>query len=222
MKASPILAVCLVFDAARSFFGMFWFFGPALAAAYCTTATSNTLATWTFGLLETKAAAAICATGAAAAGSLLSAPLILFGTVMGMAVGLMGWLVIGLVIMMTNARIFKDHAGHSFLFIFGLGLSEIPLIGVLPALTGSTLRMYHTQIKSDKESLRKYVAENANTQLQERRQQSAEMTQLQEARLNQIQQQNAAQEEMDDEEQSENEESAVRGENIPDELREAV
>lgn len=240
MKASPVLAVCLMFDAARLFFGIFWFFGPALAAAYCTSEVGGTLAKWTFGVLGTKTAAAVCTTGAAAAGSLLSAPLILFGTVMSMAVGLMGWLVIGLVIIMTNSRIFKDHAGHSFLFIFGLGLSEIPLIGALPALTGSTLRMYHTQIKNDKESVKRYATEHAAAQLQERRQQATEMVQLQQTRLNQIQRQNAEREEMYDEEQSENEASAEvsaevlhfpskrtqkevsKKSNIPDEVREAA
>ncbi len=213
-KALPVIAISFVFDALRSFFGMFWLFGPALAAAYCTAVASDTLATWTFGLLGTKTAAAACATSAAAVGSLLSAPLIIFGTVMGMAVGLFGWLTIGLVIMMTNARIFKEHAGHSFLFIFGLGLSEVPLIGALPALTGSTLRMYHTQIKSDKEALKKYEKGNADAQLQERREQAAELMQNQNMQLAQA----AQQAEVDNETYAE----AERAEEIPDELREAA
>jgi hypothetical protein len=238
-RALPVIAVSFVFDALRSFFGMFWLFGPALAAAYCDTALSDTLATWTFGLLGAKTAATACAAGATVAGSLLSAPLIIFGTVMGMAIGLFGWLTVGLVLMMTNSRIFTEHAGHSLMAIIGLGVSELPLIGALPALTGTTWKMYHSQIKADKEAMEKYEKKNAATNLQERRQQAAELMQIQESRLDQVQQQNAAQEEMYGEEQEDSESedeqtnvirfpsertygSAVRKQNIPDELREAA
>ena len=199
-RALPVLAASFVFDALRSFFGMFWLFGPALAAAYCTAVVSGTLETWTFGLLGTKTAAAACTVAGAAAGSLLSAPLIIFGTVMAMAVGLFGWMTIGLVIMMTNARIFKEHAGHSLLSIVGLGISELPLIGALPALTGTTWRMYHTQIKTDEKAMEKYEKENAAEQLQERREQAAELMQFAQAE----------------------QQAAANAEEIPDELHEAA
>lgn len=239
-KAVPALAIAGIFDALGFLFGMFWLFGPALAAAYCTAVAGETLATWTFGLLGTKTAGAACAAGAMAAGSLLSEPLIMFGTAMAMATEFFGWLAIGFVLMMTNARIFKEHPSHSFLFGASLGLSEIPLIGSLPVLTGATVRMYYSQIKKDKEILEKHKKESANTQLQDRRQRAAELMQIQESRLNQAQQQNAAaQEEMYGEKQEDGGSedgktnvirfpsekvygSAVRRQNIPDKLRKAA
>ncbi len=230
-RARPVLAISFVFDALRLFFEMFWFFGPALAAAYCTSVASGTLATWTFGSLGTKAAAAACSTVAAAGGSLLSAPLIIFGTVMAMAVGLFGWLTVGLVLMMTNSRIFTEHSGHSLMSIIGLGVSELPLIGALPALTGTTWKMYHAQIKTDAEAMKKYEKENAAAKLQERRQQAAELMQIQGARLNQVQQQDAEQEDDESEGMQTNVirfpserayGSAVGKQNIPDEMREAA
>ncbi len=196
-KAAPVLAISAIFDALGFLFGMFWLFGPALAAAYCTAVAGETLATWTFGLLGTKTAAAVCTAGAATAGSFLSEPLIIFGTVMAMATELFGWLTIGLILMMTNARIFKEHQSHSLLFVSSLGLSEIPLIGSLPALTGATIKMYHAQIKKDKEILLKHKKESANAQLQERRQQAAKLMQAHYAK-------------------------AANAERIPDELREAA
>lgn len=197
-KAIPILAVAAVFDTLRYFFLSFWLFGPALAGAYCTAVASDTLATWTFGLLGTKTAAAACATGAAAAGSLLSAPLIIFGTVMGMAVGLFGWLIVTFAIFRTDKRVFGENPLAILWLGEGLGASVFIM----------TVGVYRTQIKKEAEVLEKYQKEHATAQIQERRARAAELMQLAQA----------AQQEADNETYAE----AERAEEIPDELREAA
>lgn len=166
-KALPILAIGFVFDALRFLFEQFWFFGPALAAAYCAAKTSDVAIIG--GLLE-KA----CVAGAATLGYFSGPELTVFGFVMAMAIGLLGWLTVGLALRMTNARIFKEHPGHFLWFIFSFGIAETPIIGAFPAFTSIILKMYYAQIKKDKESLRKYANENAAAQLQERRQRAAE------------------------------------------------
>src|SRR3989338_4424320 len=95
MGASPILAISIVSDALGFFFAMFWFFGPALAAAYCVAETTDVAVIG--GLLSTA-----CAVVAAKTGVLLSASLTTFGTVMDMAIGLFGWLAVGLWLIRTN------------------------------------------------------------------------------------------------------------------------
>lgn len=177
MKASPVLAVCFVFDAVRFVFEQFWFFGPALAAVYCTANVGGVVSTWSAGLLGTKTAAAVCGASATVVGSLGAPAIAAFGVVMAIAVGLFGWMTAGLMLMMTNARIFKENEGHALWFGFSLLISEVPIIGSLPALTGVTVKMYSTQIKKDKESLKKYEKETAAARLQEQNQQTAYLMQ---------------------------------------------
>ena len=75
----PVLVLCVIFDALRAFFSMFWFFGPALAALYCTSKVSGAIGETAGGLF--------CGTGAAVAGFYGFVPAAIFGTVMAMAVG---------------------------------------------------------------------------------------------------------------------------------------
>lgn len=213
-KALPVLAVSFVFDALRFLFEQFWFFGPALAAAYCTAQASGAVAKWTFGLLGAKTAAAACTAGAAVAGTFLSEALVAFGIVMAMAVGLFGWLVVGLILMMTNSRIFKQHPGHSLWLVSSLLISELPLIGSIPAFTITIIKLYRTQIRNDKEDMEKYEKENAAAQLQERQRQSAEIMHARNMQLMQAQEQEVIDEERYNEEAADEE--------IPDGVREAA
>src|SRR3989344_3818571 len=80
-KALPVIIVAGILDAIRMFFTMFWFFGPAIAAAYCTSEASD----WVGSLWGLTATA--CAAGAIAAGSAVSEVTASFGTIMAMAVG---------------------------------------------------------------------------------------------------------------------------------------
>lgn len=164
-KAAPVLVVCLVFDAIGFFFELFWFFGPALAGVYCTVKVSS----WVGSLWGTTAT--VCAAGATALGYFGAGPLGAFGVIMATAVGLFGWLTIGAWLMITNSRIFKENA---LWFASSLGVTEIPLIGMLPALTAMTWKMYRRQINTEKAALKKYDQEQAAAQAEERQRRIAE------------------------------------------------
>jgi len=194
-KATPVLVVCAIFDALRFMCEMFWFFGPALAAAYCAAHVGDTLASWTFGLLGTKTAAIACSATAAALGAAaveITAPL---GVILAIAVGLVGWLTIGLWIVMTNSRILKENEGNAIWFVASLLISEIPIVDVFPALTVTVWRMYRVQIRKEKKALQEYEKKHADEQRQEHNQQTAELMQArgeQEAQIAQTQAQEAA------------------------------
>lgn len=181
-KASPVLIIAVIFDALRIMFEQFWFFGPALAAAYCTAKVSGTVGT----IGET-----LCSAGAGAAGYFGSPAIIAFGAVMAIAVGLFGWMTIGLMLIMTNSRIFKENEGQALWFVGSLLLSATPIIGTIPGFIGATGKMYHTQIKKDKENLAKYEKEQAAQKAQERNQNILEFQQARATQLEQAEQQEA-------------------------------
>ena len=149
-KAMPVLVLCVIFDALRAFFSMFWFFGPALAALYCTSTTSGWVGS--LGGLTTAA----CTAGAGALGFYGFVPAATFGTVMAMAVGLIGWLTVFLIQLINNAGIFKENFAMIIRILLGLLLSEIPIINALPSLTILNATMFHIQIKKGKEELKKW------------------------------------------------------------------
>jgi|CXWL01.1.fsa_nt_gi hypothetical protein len=204
-KATPILVIAFIFDAIRFMFDMFWFFGPIFAAVLCINGANTSLET-SLGDTGGQVVAAICG-GVAVAGGIVASPvLISFGVVMAMAVGFAGWIMLGLITMMTNARMFKENAGNLLWFVGGLMMSEVPIINGLPAFTVSMARMYHNQIKKEKAALKAYTATRAAELAQERQQQMAQLTQVQNRQA--IQMQEAANEEQYDE--------------IPEEAREAA
>jgi len=182
MKALPILAIAGIFDALRGFFEMFWFFGPALGAVICTAAGNNILGT-TMATVGGKAVASGCAAAAGAAGYFGSAAFVALGSVMAIAVGLAGWLAVGLILILFNGRIFKANEYHTLWFVFSLLLSEVPVIGSFPALIVIVWRMYRTQIKKDEEVMKKYQKETEMALFQERNQKIAEFMQARNAEL---------------------------------------
>ncbi|MHB8710295.1 MAG: hypothetical protein ACYC6X_01940 [Minisyncoccota bacterium] len=198
-KASLVLIFCLIFDAVRFMFSQFWFFGPAMTAIYCTSKVGGWIGSVS-GLTATA-----CTAGAVAAGTVGVVPIEVFGAVMAIAVGLLGWMVIG-AMLMANARIFKANAGNALWFVVSLGVSEIPFIGALPALTVTVWRMYAAQIKKEKAELLKYEEAQAETQQQEREQEAAQIMQFRDAQLAQAEEQEAANED----------------DYIPDEVRKAA
>lgn len=228
-KAAPVLAVCVVFDALRFFFEMFWFFGPTLAAAVCAAKGAD---------LAGKAGAVAGGFLCGAAGTALSSGFEAFGVVMAMAIGLFGWLVVLLLNLLNNRDIFKEN--FSMLLKYGVGLlvSETPLINALPALTIVNTIMFRVQIQKGKEVLKKYAAENAAAQFQERRQRVSEFMREQSARLVQAEQATESSDATNREQSENNTEAAetptsVRRfpsertrertpEEIPEELREAA
>ena len=182
MKASPVLAVAGIFDLIRMFFEQFWFFGPALTAAYCTSTVNDVVGT-TIAAATGKVVALGCGAVAGAAGYFGSPVFTLIGVIMAMAFGLIGWLTIGLILIIANGRIFKANEYHTLWFAFSLLVSEVPIIGTLPGLSGITWKMYKTQIKKDEELMKKYEKETREAMIQERNQQAAYLMQYQAAQL---------------------------------------
>ncbi len=166
-KASPIIVLAVLFDLIRAFFDMFWFLGPALGAIYCTLKVSSFLETWTFGLLGTGTTAAICSAGSAFIGVSFSELTIPFGVIMASAIGFMAFLVLGLLIVIRNPRIFKANASGVLWFSFGgLGSSLIPFINALPVFSGVLWKLYKKQIDDEGLALKRWKTKYANDQRQ--------------------------------------------------------
>ena len=179
-KAAPVLVVCLAFDALRFLFEQFWLFGPVLIGAATSSALNGGVLGKTAGVLAGGAAGIV-------GGPILAA----FGVIMAMAVGFLGWMAIGLGLLITDARIFKENAGNTLWFVFGLGVSEVPFVGSLPAFTAITWRMYHSQIKKERAALKRYKEEQAELLRAEQAQQAAEIMQARADELAQAEQQEA-------------------------------
>jgi hypothetical protein len=173
---------------------MFWFFGPALAALYCTVKVSDSI-----GSLGGIVAGA-CTAGAATAGGLAFGAIEMFGVVMAMAVGLIGWLTIFLIQLINNAGIFKENFSMIIRLAVGLLISEIPIINALPSLTIINITMFHIQIKKGREALEKWEKENATALAQEREQQAQQVAQSQATQQMQFAQQQEQEEQNADEE----------------------
>ncbi len=170
-KAAPVLVVCLIFDALRFMFEQFWFFGPLLIGV----GTSTLLGGGTAGHVVGTAATA----GTAVFGEEIIVPL---GILMAMAVGLLGWLTAGLMLVITDGRIFKENASNALWMLFSLGISEVPLVGTVPVLTGTVWKMYHTQIKKEGEALKQYEKEQAAERRQEQEMQAGQIMQVMQMR----------------------------------------
>ncbi|MFA5996303.1 MAG: hypothetical protein WC790_01085 [Candidatus Paceibacterota bacterium] len=195
-KAAPMIVVAGVFDLVRIFFEMFWFFGPALVAVYCSMSVGDWVGSL-WGLTE-----AACTTAAGIAGFYGAAITIPFGTTMAMATGLFGYLTLGLWILMKNPRIFIANASGSLWLAGSFGVSVVPLIGAIPAFSLVLWRLYRTQIHVEKAALKKWEKEHASEKLQERQKQTAEFMRMQQEAAH------AAEYEQDDE--------------IPEEVRSAA
>lgn len=156
-KAMPIILFALAFDLARVFFNFFWLFGPALLAGGIGSAASE-LVGETFGGMVGGA-------GGLLVGYFGSPVFVFFGIIMAMAVGLLGWMTIITLLLFFNTRIF---APSSFITILlGFGISELPFVSVLPALTGTTLRLYRVQIRRERKALAAWQEEQAALQQQQ-------------------------------------------------------
>ncbi|HUY62614.1 MAG TPA: hypothetical protein VMV50_02405 [Candidatus Paceibacterota bacterium] len=167
MKAAPVLALATFFYVLRFIFEQFWFFGPALVGVVTSAALGG-------GFIGH--AAGIAAAGAAA---IVINPVVLevAGTVMAIAVGLLGWIAVWFAIILTNPRLFKTEPKNILWSILGLGISEMPIIGMLPGTLATTIAMYHAQIKKERAELKAYQAQAAALAQQERDARIAEVLQ---------------------------------------------
>lgn len=206
-RAVPVLIVCGVFDATRAFFEMFWLFGPLVIGAGTAAFVSSTLG----GGAVASAVGTVAGVAAGAGSVYVDGILEIFGVVMAMAIGLFGWLSVNGWLLTTNIRIYKTNATNKLWALVGLGISEIPIVGVLPGLTFSTFQLYRVQIKSDKAALRRWQAAEAARAKQE---QAALQMQVaaRRAQITQMQAQAA----------NDNEATANEGGEIPEEREEAA
>ena len=165
-RATPALIVGALSDVLRYFFLSFWFFGPALAAIACTVGVNSAIGTTIDGTAG-KIVAAGCTAVAGATGYFSAPALIAFGTVMAMAIGFLGWLMIVFIIFATDARVLGENPLTVLWLFEGLGASVVVM----------AWGIYRTQIKKDKASLKKYNESQAAGQVQERNQQIANLMQ---------------------------------------------
>lgn len=177
-KALPMIVVAGIFDLVRIFFEMFWFFGPALVAVYCSMQASDWVGSL-WGLTE-----AVCTTAAGVAGFYGAAITIPFGTTMAMATAFFGYLTLGLWILMKNPRIFVANASGSLWLAGSFGVSVVPLVGAIPAFSLVLWRLYRTQIHVEKEALNKWEKEHVAAKRQEREQQAAMLARMQQEAAN--------------------------------------
>ncbi|MFA6502842.1 MAG: hypothetical protein WCT45_01120 [Candidatus Paceibacterota bacterium] len=209
-KAAPVLVVAGIFDLIRIFFEMLWFFGPALVGLYCADKVGDVA-------VVGKALIAACTYGATTVGVVGAPAIEAFGVIMAIAVGFFGWLFIGFLLVIKNPRIFQKNAGNIAWFAGGLLVSEVPFVGVLPALTGTLLRLYAVQIKQEGAALKQYEKEQVAHELAERKRQAAELLQMQ-----QRQQLAANEEAASNVIPFPSQEAAPDEEEIPDEIRKAA
>ncbi|MBI3572247.1 hypothetical protein HY091_01790 [Candidatus Kaiserbacteria bacterium] len=153
-KALPILALAGIFDAIRFAFEQFWLFGPILVG----TATNSFFGGGAIGGVAGSIAGKT---------SFLAGPeLEVFGIVMAAVVGLAGWGTIGFLLLVFNQRFFKANASNTLWFLSSLVVSEIPIVGSVPALFAATFKGYHSQIKREKAALKRW--EKERTEMQKR------------------------------------------------------
>lgn len=170
-KALPVLILCGIFDTLRFMCEQLWLFGPALIGVVAGLATGSSFIGYVAGIL-----------GAGA--ELVTGPTVeIFGVVMAMAIGLAGWGTVGLILFMFNPRIFKENQANYLWVMLGLFVSEVPVVGSLPALTITIWRAYRTQIKKEKQELRKWEAEQAAFLKQQRDEQVRQALAMRDAQI---------------------------------------
>lgn len=172
-KALPVVIIAFLFDIARAFFGLFWLFGPALGAGLCVAGVDYATGIEVTGTVG-KAVAATCSGLAAVSGIYFSTALVAFGTMMAMSIGLMGWLIVWMWLLLHNPRIFKENledVTHVIWFYLCLFVIQIPIIGCAPFVGAVTYRMHKYQIKTERKALAEYEQEQAtqNAYLQQER-----------------------------------------------------
>jgi len=176
-KAMPVIVIAVVFDLMRIFFQQFWFFGPAVAAVGCT-AGVNSIVETTIAETAGKAVAIGCGAVAGAAGFYGVGVFETFGVIMAMAVGLAGFLTLGIWIAASDSRLFKVNKSGWLWLTGGLGVAEIPFIGTFPAFSVVLWILYRRQIKIEKAGLKRWQQEQAQLASQDRENQIAELMQM--------------------------------------------
>ena len=141
----PVIVIAVVFDALRIFLKCSGFWASlGRCVMYCGGSAvyhQQLLVSW-------KQNSCCCMLPRRWRGRLFRIPaLILFGNVMAIAIGLFGWLTIGLVLI-TNARIFTEHASHK-LWLVAFSSTKFNY-RFITRVHRYDRKMYHAQIKTIK------------------------------------------------------------------------
>lgn len=197
--AAPILMWALIFDGVRALFEYIGIFAPIAAGLVTNAVASSYLPSW-LPFHDTLASASAWLIGGATA-IFASPELEGFGMLMALILGFAGWMLIGIMILLTNARIFKESAMTLIVMILGAALTEVPLLDGLPLITGTLWAMYSRQISTEKKQFRRWQRQQAKRQEQQKKFMRAQAVQaLAQANLEQqaveAQEESAEQEEL--------------------------
>ena len=157
-RAGLIIAVGLVFDGLSVFFLMFWFFAPQVVGA--------SVSTYLGGGLLGSAAGTVAETFSSVFGG---PEIAVFGIVMSMLIGFLGWLSIGGALLLFNRRIFKEEPINSLWYLGSIIEKETPFINALPGLTVVLVVMLHKQIQKEKKAYKKWLIETNGERLARQR-----------------------------------------------------
>lgn len=177
-RAYAIVVLILGLELLQLFFVFFWLTGPAMAAVGCTSIT-NDLVGADLSSLGGKFSALVCAAAAATAGFYLSPALVYFGSVVAMVVGFFTWMTLGLILILTDSRVFVENPRSLVWYISGLAVSLIPLANGFFELTLTAGRILRTQMKTERAKLKAWEAAHAKQLAQERATQMAAIAEAQ-------------------------------------------
>ena len=150
VKATPVIGVTIFFDALRIACNLLWALAPLIIGAGTYSAVGGAT-----GSETVAAGAGVFATWA----SLYGMPFfVALGTVLAMAVGLMGWLSLVFLLVLSNTRVLKEIFQNPTYFLLGLGTTQIPFLSMIPALTMTTVQLYRRQIKKEQAALASWRA----------------------------------------------------------------
>jgi hypothetical protein len=134
---------------------------------------------------------ALCAGAGVAAGAAAIAATAPIGVILAEAVGLIGFLTLGLLLIMTNARIVKSVASAPWYFAGAFAFGEVPFLGALPVFSITLWRLYRSQIHAETAALKAWEKAHAAELKAERDQQEVAQA-AQQAESVQVGEQNAA------------------------------
>ncbi|MBU6321188.1 MAG: hypothetical protein KGI78_00270 [Patescibacteria group bacterium] len=140
--ALPIIAIAGVFWVLQALFEWFGFTGPALIG--------TAAGTWLAGYLGSFIGSLFGAGVAAASAFFGGEALEVLGMGIAEPIGLLGWLVVGLILLKVDLRLFKEDIRATLWFGAALIVAEIPLIGTIPSIVAATAILLRAQIKRER------------------------------------------------------------------------
>jgi hypothetical protein len=167
-----IVFLILALELLQLFFVFFWLTGPAVAAVGCTSVTNDLIGTDVTNL-GGKFAALVCAAAAATAGFYMSPALVSFGSVLAMVIGFFTWMTLGLILILTDSRVFIEEPRSLVWYISSLAISLIPLANGFFELTLTAWRILNAQTKKERVKLKVWEAAHAEQLAIERAQRTA-------------------------------------------------